>query len=72
MTTIQVQGSEPVQVPKVLFRHESPSQHAAVGEHACPPAEQVAPDWQVPDEAPVGNSQRRPAQQSEPEVQAVP
>jgi hypothetical protein len=56
----------------VLVRQDSPLQQGDVGEHAWPPAEQVAPAWQMPDWPPVGTSQRRPVQQSEAEVQAVP
>lgn len=72
MMTIQVHGSEPVQVPKVLVRQDSPLQQGDVGEHAWPPAEHVAPTWQMPEMEPVGTSQRRPVQQSDAEVQAVP
>jgi len=72
MMTRQVHGSEPVQLPYVLVRQDSPLQQGDVGEHAWPPAEQVAPSWQMPEMEPVGTSQRRPVQQSDAEVQAVP
>jgi hypothetical protein len=71
MITAQMQGSVPLQTaPLLTLSQARPEQHGLVGEHAWPPAEQVAPGWQVPVVAPLGTSQRIPWQQSAPEVQA--
>lgn len=71
MITVQRHGSEPSQaVPLLAPSQDSPEQHGVVAEHAWPLAEQVAPGWQVPVVAPLGTSQRKPSQQSAPEVQA--
>jgi hypothetical protein len=71
MITAQMHGSVPLQAAPLLVPSQlRPEQHGFVGEHACPPAEQVAPGWQLPVVAPLGTSQRRPWQQSAPEVQA--
>jgi hypothetical protein len=56
--------------PLVVPAQLSPEQHGLVDEHAWPLAEQVPPSWQEPAVAPLGTSQRRPWQQSEPEVHA--
>jgi hypothetical protein len=70
MITVQTHGSVPVQAVPAAVSQLSPEQHGPVGEHAWPLAEQVPPGWQVPVVDPLGTSQRRPWQQSAPEVQA--
>jgi hypothetical protein len=67
---VQTHGSVPLQVaPELAPAQLSPEQHRLVVEHAWPLAEQVAPGWQEPEVAPLGTSQRRPWQQSAPDVQ---
>ncbi len=71
MITVQTHGSVPLQAAPVLAPSQArPEQHGLVPEHAWPLDEQVAPGWQLPVVAPLGTSQRRPWQQSAPEVQA--
>jgi hypothetical protein len=69
MMTAQVQAVVPSQaLVCVASRQESPLQQPWVGEHACPPVEQVLPVVQVPVVLPAGTLHCRPAQQSAPEV----
>jgi hypothetical protein len=64
MTTRQVQAEEPSQRPPNELRQERPEQQPAVGEHACPLDEQVAPLVHEPTVLPWGTAQLRPEQQS--------
>jgi hypothetical protein len=66
----QTQAVVPLHSSPVEVRQDRPVQHGLAGEHAWPLDEQVAPGWQVPVVPPSGTSQRRPEQQSEPEVHA--
>ncbi len=70
MTIRQTQAVVPVHSPPAEVRQARPAQHGFADEHAWPLDEQVAPDSQVPVVLPSGTSQRRPEQQSEPEVHA--
>ena len=66
--TRHVQDVVPSQVAPAAFRHDMPGQQGLLGEHACPPLEQVAPDWHFPLMSPWRMLQRSPAQQSAPAV----
>lgn len=72
MITLHVHGWLPSHVAPVEVSQLRPKQHGLFGEHAWPPAEQVAPDSQVPVVLPPGMRQPSPAQQSEAEVQMLP
>lgn len=71
MITAQVQGWLPSQSPPAAVSQDRPKQHGLLGEHAWPPAEQVAPGSHVPVVLPPGIRQPRPVQQSDADVHAL-
>jgi hypothetical protein len=70
MTIWQTQADVPSHDAPPEVRQARPAQHEPLPVHAWPLDEQVAPGWQEPVAEPSGTSQRRPEQQSEPEVHA--